>query len=89
MSTALMIDAFVGIDQRGEWHSTLADIRCAHGCPCTTTTHAIPRARGVTTGGMWMEIEDFVCGRPVSNCGLCGGVGVSRLLAVPDTDRGV
>lgn len=80
-STGRMVDAFVPAGRdRDEWHYTLRQIRESHGCPCTTTTHTIPRMRSAATGGMWMEHGDFVPGRPVRNCGLCQGVGVSLSL---------
>jgi hypothetical protein len=75
-SICQMIDAFVAEPERDDWYVTLAQIRGVHGCPCTTTTHTVPRERSVATGMMWMECEGFVPGRPVSNCGLCFGLGV-------------
>lgn len=77
-STERMIDAFVLEGrERDEWHFTLRQIRGAHGCPCTTTTHTVPLIRSAATGGLLMERGDFIPGRPVRNCGLCWGIGVS------------
>ena len=76
-ATRRMIDAFVSDDRaRDEWHYALQQILAAKGCPCTTTTHIVPRMRSATTGGMWMEDGAFVPGRPVRSCGLCKGLGV-------------
>lgn len=82
-----MIDVFVPEGrEHDEWRYTLRQIREAHGCPCTKTTHTVPRVRSAATGGLLMENGDFVPGRPVSNCALCDGLGVSVPLGHRSTE---